>query len=297
MIGAFVVGGGGLIGSGVLRALSRRGIVSHSAKNVPWNDVGAAKNELSEIARSGRIATGDHVYWCAGVGVHDMSPSAAEAEVALFQAFLTKLPGGVRLFVASSAGGAYAGGDNPPFTEYSPIAANSDYGRCKIAIERVATRWAQAGRGQVVIGRIANAYGPCQNLRKPQGIVSHLCRAAIVGTPIEVYVPLGTIRDFIYIDDAADRIVETCLLSAGEVAIKIICSGEGITLRSVIETVERISNRSPLSVPGTSATNYSQAADLRLRSAVLPEVDSRPLTSFDAGVRSTWRELSHQGIS
>ena len=55
----------------------------------------------------------------------------------------------------------------------------------------------------MVIGRIANLYGPGQDPTKAQGLVSQLCRAHLERRPTSIYVSLDTARDYLFVDDAA----------------------------------------------------------------------------------------------
>ena len=54
-----------------------------------------------------------------------------------------------------------------------------------------------------MIGRFSNLYGPGQNLGKLQGLISRLALSAVTRQPINIFVPLDTIRDYVYVDDAA----------------------------------------------------------------------------------------------
>ena len=61
-----------------------------------------------------------------------------------------------------------------------------------------------------MIGRIANLYGPGQNLDKPQGLVSQLCAAHLERRPVSIWVSLDTLRDYLYAPDCAQMVLD-CL--------------------------------------------------------------------------------------
>ena len=112
------------------------------------------------------------------------------------------------LFLASSAGGVYAGSPaRHPFDEESPVRAIAPYGHAKLAQEEHFTGAADAGGVDLVLGRLSNLYGPGQNLSKPQGLVAHVGNAALRRQPISIYVPLDTIRDYLFVTDAARMVV------------------------------------------------------------------------------------------
>ena len=76
-------------------------------------------------------------------------------------------------------------------------------------MESRAHRWAVESGGRVVVGRIANLYGPAQGLEKPQGLISHLIKSHLPRVPISIYVSLDTMRDYIYAADCAELVVDT----------------------------------------------------------------------------------------
>ena len=60
---------------------------------------------------------------------------------------------------------------------------------------------AAADRPPVLIGRIANLYGPGQNLAKAQGLVSQLCAAQLERARSSIWVSLDTLRDYLFAPD------------------------------------------------------------------------------------------------
>ena len=273
-----VVGAGGLLGSAVRRALG-----SADALDVPWGTPAAA-----DVLRA---AGSRDVVWCAGAGVTATGPEALAEEVRAFEALLDGMPGG-RLFVASSAGGVYAGSAPAPFDETSRVAPLSAYGEAKLALEAAATAWAARTGGAVVLGRIANLYGPGQDVTKPQGLVSQLCRAHLLRAPVSVYVSLDTLRDYLYVDDAA-RLVTGCLDRAVPgVTVKVLASQHALTVGAVLAELRRVSRRSPRVVLAASPQAAVQARDLRLRSTVWSDLDAVPVTPFPVGLRRTLDDLA-----
>src|SRR5205085_1105739 len=111
------------------------------------------------------------------------------------------------------------------------------YGVAKLAMEAAVGRFAADTGTPTVVGRIGNLYGPGQNLAKPQGLVSQVCRTHLTGQPLLLYVPLDTMRDYIYVRDCAD-VIAAALGSVrervagnvgGPVVTKILASGQSTT--------------------------------------------------------------------
>jgi UDP-glucose 4-epimerase len=293
----WVVGRRGLLGGAVRRAAEREGR-SVTAVAVPWDDPAAARATLAGTARAFVDAPGPWaIAWCAGRGTVATDPAAIAAEATTFATFADDLAAAVQgtpaagrgaLFVASSAGGVYAGSASPPYSESSPVAAVSAYGSMKLQLERIVGELTERTGIPSLVARIANLYGPGQDLSKPQGLVSQLCRAMITRQPVSIYVPLDTIRDYLYVDDCARMVLRGLdrLPGSGSV-LKIMASHQPTTLGALIGELTRIGKRRPPVVLGASPYADLQPPDLRLRSEVWPELDALATTPLPAGLKAT----------
>jgi UDP-glucose 4-epimerase len=243
------------------------------------------------------------VAWCAGAGVTASSEDALQLELVALRetldALATAPPAGKgTFFFASSAGAIYAGVREPPYDESSPVRPLAAYGQAKLDGEALVTAWSQQTGTPSLIGRIANIYGPGQNLAKAQGLISQICRSHLTGQPLSIYVSLDTLRDYLFAPDCARLIVDGLALLAQEqsgtgptVVTKILASQRAITIGAVLGEMRRIFKSSPRIVLGASAASAFQARDLSLRSRVWPELDRRSITPFPVGVATTAADL------
>ena len=124
----------------------------------------------------------------------------------------------------------------------------------------------------LLVGRLANLYGPGQDLDKPQGLVSQLCRAQLTRQPLTVYVPLDTMRDYLFVDDAAAMAVAGlgAVTPSGRRALKVLASERSTTVGAVLGDLHRVTRRRPPVVLGVSPRSRRQVRDLRLRSVAWP---------------------------
>lgn len=298
----WVVGRGGLLGGAVERAIPPRDAVWTPPAEVPWGEPGAPE-ALVRLAEGFATAAGSgrwQVAWCAGVGLTTSGHEELAVEVRLLEVTLGALaraaarPGA--LFLASSAGGVYAGArQSPPFTELTPPVPLAPYGEAKLAAERVAVEWGRRTGAPVVLGRIANLYGPGQSLPKQQGLISQFCRAHLTGQPLSLYVPLDTVRDYLFVDDCAALVTAALRaarhLPAGTSVTKILASHRAITIGALLGEMRRLLRRPPRVVNGASPAARYQPLDLRLRSVTWPELDQRPLTPLPVGISATMEDL------
>jgi UDP-glucose 4-epimerase len=306
---SWVVGGGGLLGSSVARALSAEGPIWAPSSAILWDDHDRAVEQVSSFASTFLEAAGTsswQVAWCAGAGVTATSATALEHEMQLFSTLLDALragstAGGIQrgsLFLGSSAGALYAGSAAPPFTEATPVLPISAYGVAKLELERRATDWAVDSGQSAVLGRIANLYGPAQNLRKPQGLISQIIRSHLLRRPISIYVPLDTVRDYLFAPDcgllvagALKRLRTSDSEPAPQVVTKILASQQGVTVAAVLGEMRRVFKRRPQIILGSSPQAMLQARDLRLRSEVWRGLDRRALTPLGVGIHRTTAHL------
>lgn len=220
--------GGRATGAGGRGPLGRRG-----------RELSALLLALDDFSRA-RQGCPWSVAWCAGAGVVATAEDALAAEVRVFDRVMGALAASVGpdedgvVFLASSAGGVYAGSTGAPFDERTDAAPLVPYGRAKLAMEDTVQRVASETGVRAVIGHLANVYGPGQTLGKPQGLLSQLCLADATGRPLPLYVSMDTIRDYLYVGDAATMIVRCLELVRGEprgaVVTKVLSSGRPVTV-------------------------------------------------------------------
>jgi UDP-glucose 4-epimerase len=282
--------GRGLLGGHVEEALLASGDDVRTV-DVPWQDHhGATKALLDAADAAARHDDAWRLAWCAGAGVVATPAEDLATEVGIFDAFLADLPCSPgSMFLASSAGALYAGSaDRAPFHEGSAVAALAPYGVAKLEMEELARRMARRG-ARVLVGRISNLYGPGQDLSKPQGLISQLCLAHETRGTLNLYVSLDTLRDYLFVDDAAAMVAAGLDLvgaePAGTEVTKVMASGRSVSVAAVVAEATRVLRRHPRL--STQQSAGSQVRDLRVRSVVWPRLDTLARTPLGAGLRAT----------
>ena len=98
----------------------------------------------------------------------------------------------------------------------------------------------------VVIARISTLYGVGQATGKKRGLVAEIVRQIRRNQPVRIYVPFYTLRDYIYSNDAACKMLATTLALGGDYGsfIKIIASETPVTTNEMISVCRRVSRRS-----------------------------------------------------
>ena len=309
----WIVGRGGLLGSQLTVALARA--VPGASSWVPplrafsWRlpavlaeQLDAAAAAFVHAARSGFDTWA--VLWVAGAGVIGTEETALEEETRALAHLLrlldrhfahdeTPMPG--FLFLASSAGGVYGHCADQPIRESSPCRPISAYGRNKLAQEQLVHDWSQSHPlARCLIGRISNLYGPGQDLSKPQGLISQVSQCIIWQRPIHIYVPLDTIRDYLYIDDGAQQVL-SCLAAwaagrlpppaSGGAQVKLFSAERTTTVAQIVGAFRRIHfGRSPRVICAPTALAAQQPRRLEFRSTTEPDLRSLYRTPLAIGI-------------
>lgn len=290
-----------IVGRGLLgRAVSRQGDDEPFAVEVPWSDpvasVAALRAGIDEFA----LADGPlELYWCAGRGVTSTPREVLDVEIGVFEDVLRHLGtlspdvrARLTVFLASSVGGAYAGAPAPPFTESTPDAPLSAYGDAKLRMEAALRAATAEGGWRSFIGRITNVYGAGQDLSKAQGLISALVRGHLSGQPISVYVPLDTLRDYIYEDDCAAVITAGMRRmrqsEPGMTVMKIVGTMRAVSIGALLSELTRLRRRrGPIVLGGGDAVG--QSLDLRVRSEVWTDLDGLVRTSLPEGLSRVYQ--------
>jgi UDP-glucose 4-epimerase len=243
------------------------------------------------------------VFWAAGAAVTSSTIDQLEHELSQLELVVAEIGRRVQasglghrgsLFYSSSVGGIYGGSTNPPFTEQTNPHPLSPYGRYKLKAEQAVADLSSSGV-RVLNGRIANLYGPGQRLDKMQGLISQLARAQYSPSPASIYVSLETVRDYIYVTDCADLICDAMERLSGEPAgsehTKILASGQGTTIATLLGHFRTLAKGHPHVMLGSSPSASMQAHDLRVMSTTWADLDKRELTPLPAGIRATMEDI------
>jgi UDP-glucose 4-epimerase len=299
----WVIGAGGLLGSNVLKAFPEQALGAEiwnpGESQVSWQEPGRAFLEISTLAESfaaevSSRASSWALLWCAGSGVVGTTAETLALETSYLGHLLKIL--GERLpdiqgkvLLASSAGGVYGNNTEQPLTETSVCMPISAYGQNKLAQERVLLNWAECHSNvSTLIARISNLYGPGQNLQKSQGLIAHISRSLIHHAPVYLYVPLDTIRDYVFASDCAAQLV--CGLkrlrgSPTEHVVRIFSAGETVTIARIIAIFARIAKGHPRIIYSANPMRALQPGRLQFKASVWTDLHAPAKTDLAIGIQ------------
>lgn len=282
---AWVLGARGLLGSAFCRALAANGTALFApSEYFSWTDPLKIRVQIEAAVREFSAASAQsskwEIYWAAGVGSMTSTDESLMPETLALQQILQLIRADDRLSemsgaiaFSSSAGAIYSLCADDVITEASLPAPNSAYARAKLRQEALLREFCVPGsKVTVLLARISTLYGVGQSAGKQQGLLAHIARSIIRNKPIGIYVPIDTIRDYIWAEDAAAEIVETVReLAEPGALVKIVASGRPVTIAEIISIFKRITRKSP-----RITTSASKASSLYLRRVQFHSIVSHP---------------------
>ena len=293
----WIIGAGGLLGSALTRKLNRNQLFTTLPnETINWTDL----NQVNQVFERSfqqlliQAKTGPWtVIWAAGHASTSSTSDETKQELKTLQILINVIDKNFinhqgTFFLTSSVGGVYAGSQDPPFTIDTVPNPLSAYGELKLAQENLAKEQL-THTCQVIVGRISNLYGPGQDIKKIQGLISQLVVSALTKKPLKIFVSLDTIRDYIYVDDAADTIVNLLSGNSENPSTHIVASGHPVSLGYLIQLAQEISRtRIPLAI-GAHSSAAAQTRDLRITPTTSPETSTT--MTLPAGIKKVYLDI------
>lgn len=294
-----VIGRGGLIGSAVASIAESKWDTVPSVP-IPWEDRLKSQNALRELLT---IFFGAFkkpyrnwiIFWCAGAGTVRQSSVVIDLEYEyanffsnLLETEFSEFGQQGTIFYSSSVGGIYGGVKNLVIDESLESCPNSQYGLVKFEVENIFRRLVGMTGSRLAVGRITNVYGCGQKQNKQQGLITQVCLATLRRRPIEIYVPLGTIRNYIHVEDAAKTVVALTEFVSRQTeqstSTKIICSESNLALSTVLYEVARVFGRRAPTVFSSKELPPNFSPNLTARSVFQRNLEPRTFKLFPVGV-------------
>ena len=193
---------------------------------------------------------------------------------------------GVRKVVFASSGGTvYGVPRSVPIDESHPTDPICSYGIHKLMIEKYLQLNQRVHGLDYCVVRPPNLYGPRQRLDIAQGAVAVFLDRALRGKPIQVWGDGSVVRDYLYVEDAAEALVKAAAFE-GEPRVFNIGSGVGTSLKQLIQEIEALLGR-PVPVEYAAARTLDVPANVLDASLARRLLGWTPRTSLGEGLRRT----------
>ncbi len=176
------------------------------------------------------------------------------------------------------------------FTEDTPYAPRSPYSASKAASDHLVRAWAETYGLPVVLSNCSNNYGPYQF---PEKLIPVVILNALAGKPLPIYGDGSNVRDWLYVEDHADALLQ--VLEKGALGRSYNIGGENEL--SNLELVHKIcvilDDLKPANRPYSSLIHFVEdrpGHDARYAidpSRIRTELGWQPSVTVDEGLRRT----------
>jgi UDP-glucose 4-epimerase len=144
----------------------------------------------------------------------------------------------VRRVVYASTDAVYGNPRYLPINEDDLLNPLSPFAVSKLAGENYCKAYYDTFGLSTTVLRYANVYGaPIRESRLPSGAADRFLKNALDGSPLQVHGDGEQTRDFVFIDDAVDATLQACCLSKAEGQIYNVGTGIEITINTLMEKV------------------------------------------------------------
>ena len=300
---ALVTGGGGFIGSNVVRALLARGddvrvldnFSTGSRANLAGleRDVELVEGDLRSYERVHAAVRGVEVVFHQGAlpsvprSVQDPLTTTAVNVEGTLNVLLAARDEGVRRIVNASSSSVYGDTGSLPRVESQAPDPISPYAVAKLAAERFCTSFSRVYSMEIVSLRYFNVFGPRQDpTSQYAAVVPRFIRAIAAGEPVTVYGDGEQSRDFTFVDN----VVGANLLAAdargvgGEIVN--VATGDSVTVNVLADAIATMLGR-----PVERSYEPAREADVRASWADVGEarrlLGYEPSVDFAEGLRRT----------
>ena len=296
---AWVIGGGGLLGTALRQSLHRQGAALFIPQTrLVWPDPSVLFAQLEAAVQSFAAQAAQNagwkIYWAAGVGSMGSVASTLALETKALSTVLLAIehsptllgrPG--KIVFSSSAGAIYAGSRDRIITESSAAAPTTPYAMEKLKQEGLIAAFSLSNPlCGALVARLSTVYGPGQAAGKQQGLLTHIARRIVRNQLIQIYVPFDTIRDYIAVADAANAVVcaTSTLQARAAPLVKIFASEQPTTIAEIISIFRRTSRRSPRIVTSASRQSALYSRRMLFRSEIETPQPDIPATRLPVGI-------------
>lgn len=206
------------------------------------------------------------------------------ASVELFQRCVDK--GVKKVLFPSSGGTVYGDIDSLTISEGALPEPFSPYGIGKLTIEHYLRYFKRSHGLDYCIYRVANPFGPGQNVLGKQGVIPIFMYRLLTNQPIEIYGDGSMTRDYIYVEDLVNMIATT-FEKNNKHDVYNLGSGSGTTVNELVKSIETRSGKTFEKVSKDTPSTYTKNSVLNI-DRFIEEFSVEPKTSLDDGIEKTW---------
>lgn len=193
-----------------------------------------------------------------------------------------------KLVFLSSGGTVYGPAVTTPTSEDQPNHPVCSYGIHKLAIEKYLALYRYLHGVNSVSLRVSNPFGPYQ-LGGAQGVIATVIRKALRRETITIWGDGSAVRDYIFVADLVDAILEAASLSDLEApSLFNIGSGQGRSIRDILDAIQGLHGR-PLTIVHEPARSIDVPVSVLDISRAQRHLRWAPATAWGPALEKTYQ--------
>jgi len=153
------------------------------------------------------------------------------------------LEASVNRFIFVSSCAVYGESEYLPIDEAHPTNPISPYASSKLEGEHQCRAYEKKGKLGVVILRLFNVYGPRQLGGDYSGVITDFLKKAKKDLPLTIYGDGSQLRDFVYVQDVADAVLEALEAHSVKNEILNIAYGKSVSINELAKSVMKVSGK------------------------------------------------------
>ena len=297
-----LIGAGGLIGSAIASEAKRFGIGVSSPK-VAWG-TGKALPDLQEwmetLHRNSNSASLDMI-WAAGVPDMRASRDVLSSSSSIFTTFLEWLTQNSSsgalgsISYISSLGGIYEQTNFLEANEEVRPEPLSAYGAFKMSDEDSLAKTGTLTGIRTLSVRLPSVFGPSSSFSIRGGLINSLSLSTILRRPMRIYVPLDTLRPYLYVRDVPRFLLrllaELRQFPPATNETKNVLSPTMLSVATIIGEFKRTVHALPPISYGVGLNHTSPAQLSTIRSSTFSGIRITAPTPFRAAIKSTFNSV------
>jgi UDP-glucose 4-epimerase len=301
-----VLGANGFIGSHLVDSLTDSGYEVRAFDRYPDTRTRFIKNDKVELFAGNFLNRNDLARAVKDVDyvfhfVSTTTPATSENDplidietnikmsVELFQECVKQ---GVKKVIFPSSGGSVYGKLADNANEETLAEPVSPYAIGKLTIEHYLRYFATKHGLEHVVYRIANPYGERQAVNAKQGVIPIFLSQIREGQPITVLGDGSMVRDYIYVKDVADMIVQS--FEKTKASTYNLSSGTGVSLNELVQVIKKVIDvEFEVKYKENNMSTFAEKIVLDT-SRFTKEFGIKPKVDLKEGIRITWDFVKQQ---
>ena len=196
-----------------------------------------------------------------------------------------------RVIFLSSGGTVYGDVADEVINEDVRPQPTSPYAIGKLTIEHYLRYFKRTHGIDYVVYRVANPYGPGQNIYGKQGVIPIFMEKALHDQPITIYGDGSMVRDYLYIDDLINMIVQSYTAELRHDTYNL-GSGSGLSVDQIVDAIEKTIGKQLKKEYAEQPPTFVQKITLDT-ARFTGEFGKRPMTDIVTGLKATLEYVHH----